>query len=327
LRESPIAPTQKILRFPETLRRLQTGERVWPLHVEMDLSDQCNLRCAWCRFADRLGEATVDLPFARSVLDQLRAVGVRAVTFSGGGEPTLCPAFATIARYAASIGLDVGIYSNGTNTRALLDAADVCEWIYVSLDAVNAAQYEAIKHKPYYDRVCESVRRLSARDCIVGVGFLITGENWRDAERMAMLAGSLGADYCQLRACAGLDDYSWVPVALPWLEHLAGPRTLIYSRRFRDLYDAWSGTYERGYTVCRGSEIVPAITADGMVWVCPNTRRLRPLGNLREEPFTAIWERRAEQHVGDDCEPTCRNHALNRTLEYVCSQHLHERFV
>ena len=69
------------------------------------------------------------------------------------------------------------------------------------------------------------------------------------------------------------------------------------------------------------------VMADGTVWVCPNTRGLRSLGSLANEPFSTIWARRPTQHVGGDCRIACRNHELNRTLDYICSERLHAEFV
>ena len=68
--------------------------------------------------------------------------------------------------------------------------------------------------------------------------------------------------------------------------------------------------------------VVPCIGADGSLWVCPNTRMIRKLGDLNKESFREIWECRPVQFVGEDCRIACRNHELNRTLEFVCGKPL-----
>jgi MoaA/NifB/PqqE/SkfB family radical SAM enzyme len=347
-----IAPATKILRYPGVLSAIQRGERVWPLHVEMDLSGVCNAHCGHCRFGDRQDGAMMAAETAYQLIDELVGGGTLAVTFSGGGEPTTNPHFAEIVTYAKHEGLKVGVYSNGILTDRLLKAAGVADWVYVSLDANNAEDYEDIKGVDGWARVCASVRaltkcgapipngpvafternrpiltrllndRLSA--CIVGVGMLLTGYNWPMAEAMRNVGLGLGADYVQFRPVAGLREYSWVPQALKELERIGA----LYSQdRFVDLYDHWRGVYKRGYTVCRASELGPTFGADGEVWVCPNTRGIRSLGNIHDETFEDIWQRRETQMVGGDCEPTCRHHQLNRTLALVCEPQEHEAFV
>jgi MoaA/NifB/PqqE/SkfB family radical SAM enzyme len=280
-----------------------------------------------------------------------------AVTFSGGGEPTANAHFDRIVGYARHCGLRVGVYSNGILGSRLVRVAGIADWIYVSLDADNTRDYRGIKGVDAFEQVCQTVRLLTAtakavpdaewtldnnrrsraivakimtphRDyaATVGVGFLLTERNWPRAEAMQALAHELGADYSQFRPVAGLDDYGWVPMALAELKRVGA----LHSReRFTDLYDDWRGVYKRGYAVCRASEIGPCIGSDGELWVCPNTRQLpgRGLGNVVEEGFGPVWERRETQLVGDDCEPTCRHHSLNKTLSMVCQNQPHEEFV
>lgn len=349
-----IAPATKILRYPGVLAKMQAGEHIWPLHVEIDLSGICNAHCAHCRFGDRQDGAMLDVEDAEELIEQLAEGGTLAVTFSGGGEPTSNQHFDRIVGWAQRCGMRVGVYSNGILGTRLVRVAGIADWIYISLDADNATDYRRIKGVNAFDQVCETVRLLTvigtplpngpmatsernrkifeklltgrAYASVIGVGFLLDAHTWQRAEAMQRLGESLGADYVQFRPIAGLDTYGWVPDALAELHRLGA----MHSRdRFTDLYDDWRGVYERGYSVCRGSELVPTIGSDGTVWVCPNTRGIegRALGNIHEDTFEDIWGRRETQMVGYDCEPTCRHHALNRTLALVCEPQEHEAFV
>ena len=352
-----IAPATKILRYPGVLCAMQRGERVWPLHVEIDLAGVCNAHCGHCRFGDRQDGAMLPMDVATRVIEQLAEGGTLAVTFSGGGEPTCNSHFDRIVCDARHAGLKVGVYSNGILGDRLIRVAGVASWIYVSLDADNAADYARIKGIDAFDQVCDTIQRLTADSrleygrewtidnnrrsramaeklwqphrawaAVIGVGMLLTSRNWWRVERMRELGLSLGADYVQFRPVAGLDSYDWVPMALAEMERIGA----LYSEsRFTDLWDHWRGMYHRGYTVCRASELGPVIGADGTVWVCPNTRGLegRALGNVMSESLAEIWQRREPQMVGGDCEPTCRHHAMNKTLELVCEPQGHEAFV
>ncbi len=330
-----IDPGAKILRHPDVLARMRRGERVWPLHVEVDCSARCNLACPHCDFAHVHDGSILPLPLARSLLSELVGRGTRAVTFSGGGEPTRNPDFPEIVTHAATGGLQVGLYTNGTNPSAYTQVLPWFSWVYVSLDAAGPDDWAARKmprnpavgHSLFWE-VLEGISAALAYrergEPTIGVGFLLDSANWRDAPAMAALARSLGVDYCQLRPIvAESADYGWVAEALPTLQALEGTRTYVSLDRFRELlYGS-----PRAYTVCRGSELVPCVTADGSVWVCPNTRGLRWLGDLKHETFAAIWARRPEQRVGPDCRVACRNHALATTLEYVCGTGPHDGFV
>ena len=230
-----IAPATKILRYPGVLSAIQRGDRVWPLHVEMDLSGVCNAHCGHCRFGDRQDGAMMDVGDAESIIEQLAAGGTLAVTFSGGGEPTANQHFDRIVGFARHNGLRVGVYTNGILGSRLIRVAGIADWIYVSLDADNAEDYRDIKGIDAFDQVCETVRRLTvvgvplpngpmatgernrrifeklltarAYATVVGVGMLLTGDNWQRCERMREVGLALGADYVQFRPVAQPTDH------------------------------------------------------------------------------------------------------------------------
>jgi len=198
----------------------------------------------------------------------------------------------------------------------------------VSLDEPTAAQYQATKGLDHFETVMSNIRSMVFGASVVGVGFLVHADNAYQIPDMVTLGRSLGATYTHLRPIVGLDDYSWVPDVLPLLKTVSTlPDVSAPLGRFEDLWRNQRGLWKRGYTICRGSELVPCVGADGTLWVCPNTRGVRPLGNLLEESLEDIWERRQRQWVGPDCRIACRNHELNRTLDYICQSGQHPEFV
>jgi MoaA/NifB/PqqE/SkfB family radical SAM enzyme len=320
-----IAPEKKILRHPTLLAAMRYGARVNPVNVEMDLSDACNLKCQWCAFAYMRRPVVMGLSLATKILDELASAGVRAITFSGGGEPTMNPAFAEIVEYAAGLGLSLGLYTNGLLVGRVLPVLSYFSWVYVSLDAASRQAYRATKGVDAFEQVTGNVRQLveTKEDTILGLGFLLNGDNWRQVRHMASLRHTLGVDYVQFRPVVGLRDYRWVPMTLGMLDEFENEHVIVSRQRFLELlYKA-----EREYSLCRASELVPCVGADGTLWVCPNTRGLRSLGDLKERTFDELWQARPAQPVGDDCRAACRNHFLNQTLDYVCGDGPHDDFV
>jgi len=76
----------------------------------------------------------------KSYIEQLKDYGVKAVTFSGGGEPLMNRDTETAIVHARAIGLDVGLITNG-QYMAPGGLADVivghCTWVRVSLSATT----------------------------------------------------------------------------------------------------------------------------------------------------------------------------------------------
>lgn len=318
----PIDPYNKILRHGEALAKIQRGERVWPVNVELDISNACNLRCSWCAFAYMHNGIFMEPALFSRIMEELD--GIKSITFTGGGEPTIHPDFAQMVQEASRYKL--GLYTNGVSIKNLLPVAHLFEWIYVSLDEVDKESYRRSKGASAFDTVLRNTRQL-AQEVFVGLGFLVHEKNYEYIDKMVELGKKVDADYVHVHPIVADVSYHWIPDALEILEYDWGYPLFYSEKRFWDLYYYWVGSWSRGYSICRGSELVPCIGADGTVWVCPNMRGKRPLGNLQEETFAEIWARREVQKVGPDCRIACRNHALNTVLEYACTPQLHEDFV
>jgi len=331
--EKHIAPSMKILRHPSEITWARSRGTLYPLNVEFDLSNACNLACSWCAFGDRHNADVMLLKLARSILRQLKECDAKAITLSGGGEPTTNPQFAEIVECAHDLGFDIGMYTNGVDISRVRPVLDRFEWIQVSLDEVSHSSYRVSKGRGAWDQVVENVGVLvceKPKHVIVGLGFLIHPDNVLEAGRMIELGELTGADYVQFKPVVGLPSYEWTYDGLEYLKRLqvnSGAGVVLDPQRFIDLRNESEGCWERGYEVCRGCELVPAITADGKMWVCPNTRMQLPLGDLSTEFLLDVLGRRQLQPVVNECRVACRNHYLNTVLEYVCGKGRHDNFV
>jgi len=268
----------------------------------------------------------MDTRLAKAILAELTDVGTLAVTFTGGGEPTMHPNFIEIVREAFKLGLKLGLYTHGVDVSRLLPVLGCFSWVFVSLDDSDPQAYAEHRGRDAWRDVIANIGLLGQRGTTIGVGFLIHGGNWQRISDMIAL--ELNCDYKHFRPVVGLEDYDWVKPALPILEAISLRNDVTVSmQRFLDLWDNSRKLYRRGYSKCRACALTPCIGADGTLWVCPNTRGLRKIGDLKTQTFRDAWAQRTEQLVGDDCRIACRNHDLNVTLEYICSEGVHQEFV
>ncbi len=353
-----ISPS-KVYAHLDRLAAWQHGEKPAPVTVEWDLSNRCSLGCQSCHFAHthtkgpwagrdrRLPMAfedcgdLADTDLVLRALDEMEALGVRGVIWSGGGEPTLHPDWPQIITRAADVGLAQGMYTLGGHLtmRTAAKLAAVASWVVVSLDAPDAGTY-AMEKGVAPDRfaaACDGVRWLAeGGHAVVGVSFLLHARNWFLAPEMLAAARDLGATYTTFRptiethadhaaVCSG--DRFWLTPALPLLEQLAmEPDVECDPSRFA-AYGNWTG---RAYDRCHGIKLNATITPDGRVWVCPQRRGVRgsEVGDLRIESFAELWARHPGQWTDfAECRVMCRLHLVNETLAPLFAAHPHEAFV
>lgn len=82
-------------------------------YAKVKLTDNCNSKCITCDYWKSHHENELTLDEFRSVLDQLRGLGVSEVMFTGG-EPTMRTELVSVVQHAARLGFHtIGLTTNG----------------------------------------------------------------------------------------------------------------------------------------------------------------------------------------------------------------------
>jgi heme d1 biosynthesis radical SAM protein NirJ len=166
--------------------------------VIWNLVRRCNLNCIHCYslsadvdFPGELGTAQV-----LEVMEDLRAFGVPVLILSGG-EPLLRPDIFELSAHAKAMGFYLGLSSNG----ALIDAAVAdriaavgYDYVGISLDGIGAVHDRFRRQEGAFDRSLEGIRLLRARGVKVGLRFTVTERNVLSLPSMLELVEAEGLD-------------------------------------------------------------------------------------------------------------------------------------
>ena len=352
-----INPRSKLLYHADRTHELHTtGKTSAPINVEIDLSNRCSHGCGWCHFAHTHTRGPLagapkpagmldcgdqmDIDLIIRILGDLALAGVKSITWSGGGEPTLHPMFNHIVVGASAAGMDQGIYTNGghiDDARAALLKQHMT-FVYVSLDECTGEAFEVSKGVDRFAQVMGGIHRLvmAPGKATIGLGFLLHAGNYREIYHMVELGKALQVDYIQFRPIINYDQASpsqraeeatWINDALPLLRQYANdPMVVVDMDRFT-MYRDW---ISHPYPVCYWAAMQTVITPNGHVWSCVN-KRGHPgalLGDLTQESFAEVWTRAGGPcFVTDDCRLMCRGHLSNLTLDALMTEPAHVNFV
>lgn len=349
-----IDPAGKLFQHMGRLQLLKEGGSPPPINIEIDLSNRCSLGCEWCHFAHThtkgplaktaraqgaiSGGDLMDAQLALRIIDELEDAGVASITWTGGGEPTLHPLFNDIVGYAAHSTVEQGIYTNGCHIDA--DRADLLKqamtFVFVSLDAATRKSYVDSKRVDKFTDACNGIRNLveAKGDATIGIGFLLTAENWPQIPYMIRLKDELGADYCQFRPTILFDvddpvlrdeEVGWMSECIELLERYDGQEGIEMDIDRMRNYQEWTG---HGYQTCYWSALQSVITPNGKMWQCVNKREIagEELGDLSTESFDDIWARHKPCKVNGKCRVMCRGHSANLTLTEIMKPIKHGAF-
>lgn len=302
-------------------------DETYPISVELTLTNTCNLNCVYCsdkelRLRQGCGKS-FDLEILKKLFRDLAKGGSAGVTFEGGGEPTLYPAFEEAVWYAKQQGLAVGLITNGT-VRLSETILKEFEWIRVSLDASTAKEYVDLKGIDCFEQVISNIGYYAQHCGTVGVGYVVTKNNLSQIEALVMRLRELGATYIQLRPVVDCDELYPEGIDLSYLKFYQMPTFGVIIDGMTE--NAQSGNHD---LPCVANGLTSIISGDGSVYVCGRLNIydwLEPIGNILESDFEQIWngDKRRQQckmvqdaaFCSQNC-PQCRISKFNQLFEQL----------
>lgn len=346
----------KVFHHRERLDILRAGGQPVPSQVQLILSDLCQQSCHFCAYRwegytsnelfhvvrpdgskDHNPNRMISTAKALEVLNDCKNMGVGAVQFTGGGEPTLHPQHLMIFDSAIELGLKAGLVTNGVVWRqGIVPILSRFAWVRFSIDAGSAETYSHIRgaHKTTYDMVHDhvielvSATRKSTNGPLIGVGFVVTAENWTEVVTAANRARDAGAHNFRISAVFQPegkkyfhDFYNRASVLCRDAELLARPGFTVanmFGERLEDLEQA-----HPDYSFCGYQHFTTYIGGDMNVYRCCNLaynpRGL--IGSIRDQSFRELWESEAKrsdfaQFDATGC-PRCQFNNKNRVIHYA----------
>lgn len=355
----------KALRYLDVLQAVRAGKPARPVHVQVILSDLCNQACDFCAYRDPdyassqrffeikpTGAALrkdvnhpernynparlIQWPKVLEILDDCQALGVEALQFTGGGEPTVHAQWTDAIYEARYRNLKVALVTNGVNvgkSQRGLDAARECEWLRVSIDAATAETYASVRNVPpsHFDAAWRTVRALGStpgQRPLVGVGFVVTPGNWQEIEAAARMARDAGADNIRIGAQFSSRDAELFAGFHDQAAELAQRAELLTTRDFQ-VFNRFGQKMDDlrskrpDYDVCGYQSFTTYIGADLNVYRCCVTayNDAGLLGSLESQRFADLWmsQARADDMAAfsaKSCE-RCQFNTQNRILDYA----------
>ena len=141
--------------------------RDFPLHLDIEITNRCNLRCTFCDKLPLLSKeqmGDMEMWLYKKILDESEQGSLWGVKLSYRGEPLLHPQVVEMVAYAKSKGvLDVYLNSNGMllseeMSMKLMEAG--LDRISVSMDGTDPVAFERERKGAKYDRILRNIENM-----------------------------------------------------------------------------------------------------------------------------------------------------------------------
>jgi len=296
----------------------QSGEAVKdgvirPYHLHLKPTNRCNLNCSWCSCRNVDRKLELSTRECRAILSHFKALGSRACTISGGGEPTMHDGLCEIVGYAKRLGHDVSLVTNGiriAEAESKYDGLnDKLTWCRVSVT-------------PSKDYV-ELIPRIAAKWPDVRIGITMTIDNDTDAVTAPHICDT----------CEPLDNVTHIRfvtnILNPDSALLARCQRFCNGRTTKAIYQDRT-PYTKGANPCHVSLLKPVVDPSGYVFPCCGvqyaTDELRQTPECMRLCHWTDFGLGIRPFDGSICQK-CYYSEYNRTLAALTKQIDHVNFV
>ena len=326
-----------------------------PLHVRIKPTNVCNHDCWFCAYKDsnmQLGKDMVERDFIPEskmleIIDDCAEMGVKAITFSGGGEPLVYKYMPQTLRKLVETPIAFATLTNGARLKGEVAElfAKYGTWVRVSMDGYDNESYQKFRStgKGEFDKIItnmEAFKKIGGK-CYLGVSFIVGQENYHAIYAMSKILSEIGVDSLKISPTITSNEseainayhakiYNEVKEQVARAQADFGSRLEIY-----DSYHYQLESFEKSYTWCPYSQMLMVIGADLGIYPCQDKAyniEEALLGSLKDISFKQWWAENKEAFFKINPSKVCNHHCVSDNknkviLEYLNADKEHLGFV
>ena len=351
----------KIFHFKDKIDSLpkENSKILPPIHIRIKPTNVCSHNCEYCSYRAenlQLGKDMVIRDFIpkekmMEIIDDLDDMGVKAVTFSGGGDPFCYPYLLETAQKFSKTKVKFAALTNGAMMKGEVAKvfAKYATWVRVSIDGWDDKSYSDFRKVPLgeFSRVMENIeafsryKKESNGKCYFGVSIITGKKNASHLFDMVKRFKSIGVNSVKIAPIITSDDGKECneyhkPISDLVKNQIAKAKELVDENfEIFDAYHSQLESFKKPYTWCPYAQIQPIIGADLNVYPCHDKAYNLDeglMGTIKDKSFKEYWMKNKDKFFKIDPSINCNHHCAvdsrNRViLDYLDVDKEHLDFV
>lgn len=286
----------------------ERGEKIAPVTMDVAWTRKCNAACSFCYAQMQASEGgEITERHAMEFLEDAAEIGVKGVSLISDGESTVVPFYERSIEYAGSLGLQLGIGTNGVRLKKkvlerILPHLSYLRFNFSAGDLDRYKQIMGLKERDYW-QVIQNVKdamEIKRRDNLpvtINMQMVTMPEFHDQIVPLANLARELRPDYLIYKHCAdnadgtlGVDYAKYDSCYEPFRQAEA-----MGDDDFRVVVK-WSRLEDEGkrhYSRCFGPPFITQMSGNGLIAPCGflfNSKyQAFHIGNITQQRFRDIF--------------------------------------
>jgi MoaA/NifB/PqqE/SkfB family radical SAM enzyme len=348
----------KIFHFKEKIDSLPSSEDeiMPPIHIRIKPTNVCNHNCCYCAYRAENLQLGKDMnrrdyiPYEKmmEIIDDIADMGVKAITFSGGGEPFCYPYLLQTVKRLSQGSIKFASLTNGAKLKGeLAEIFALCgTWLRVSMDGWDNESYAIYRGvgRDEFTKVMNNMENFKkiGGECLLGVCLIVDKINAGHVYEFIRQIKEIGADSIKVSPCIVSNDRIENNLYhQPFFEDVRKQTKKAISDfsdatfEINDAYHELDETFTKDYTWCPYLQILPVIGADLNIYPCQDKAYNLDeglIGSIKDCRFEDFWFKdknkffkiNPSQHCNHHCVANAKNKLI---LDYLNTDREHLGFV
>lgn len=348
----------KIFHYPEKLDSLpkNVDTIMAPIHIRIKPTNVCNHKCSYCAYRAKelqLGKDMVEndhIPQKKmmEIIDDMQEMGVKAITFSGGGEPFIYPYLLEAVKKLSQTSITFAALTNGSRLNG--DVAEIFAhhgtWLRISIDGWDDESYSKYRGVPHgeFTKVMDNIKKFKSMKgkCLMGVSIIIDKKNHSHLYDLIKKLKDIGVDSVKISPCvisnsAEENNIYHKDIFAAVKEQINKAISELKEDSFEifDSYHEQLESFEKKYTWCPYHQILHVIGADQNIYSCQDKAYNFDdglIGSIKNMRYKDYWFANKNNFFKINPSIHCLHHCVANdknklVLEYLGADEEHMGFV
>lgn len=341
----------KIDSLPESVDKIMA-----PIHIRIKPTNVCNHNCSYCAYRvsnlqlgkDMVARDYIPREKTMEIIDDIVEMGVKSVSFSGGGEPFCYPYLFDVVEKLSKIKVKFACLTNGSRLNGELAEifAHYGTWLRISIDGWDDKSYSFYRGVKIgeFTKVMNNMANFKKLDgkCYLGVVIIVDKHNAAHIYKFIKKLKDVGVGSVKVSPCIvsndGTENNNYHQ---PIFEKVKGQVKKAIENltddnfEISDAYHELKEKFKKEYTWCPYLQILPVIGADLNIYPCQDKAyNLEEglIGSIKNQRFKDFWFLNKNKFFKINPSVHCNHHcvanAKNRLiLDYLDVDKEHLEFV
>ncbi|OHB98730.1 MAG: radical SAM protein [Planctomycetes bacterium RIFCSPLOWO2_12_38_17] len=334
----------------------QSKDILPPVHIRIKPTNACGHNCWYCAYkADnlQLGKDMNKRDFIpkekmAEILDDLVEMGVKAVTFSGGGDPLYYPYLLDAVKKLAQTPIKFASLTNGSRLQG--EVAEIFAhrgtWLRISIDGwddESYARYRNVKVGEFTKVMnnIESFKNLGGK-CYLSISLIVDKENAGHVYEFIRRLKNMGVNSVKVSPCIvsndGAVNNAYHQPIFDQVKESTRKAVADFSDGHFEIFDSYHALddkFKKDYDWCPYLQILPVIGADLNIYPCQDKAyNLEDglIGTIKNQRFKDFWFSDKNKFLKINPSVNCNHHCIaneknKMVLEYLYADSEHLSFV